>query len=53
MKKMITRPVFMLRLQPLKGVDPIRGLRLALKDLLRRYGLRCISIEQTEITTDN
>jgi hypothetical protein len=53
MKKMITHPVFVLRLQPLKGVDPIRALRLALKDLLRRCGLRCISIEQTEITTDN
>jgi hypothetical protein len=47
------RPIFTLRLQPLPGVDPIRGLRLALKDLLRRYGLRCVSIEQTENTTDN
>ena len=40
---MTDRPVFLLRLQPLPGVDAI--LRLALKVLLRRYGLRCISIE--------
>jgi hypothetical protein len=32
------RPVFVLRLQPLKGVDSIRSLRLALKALLRRHG---------------
>jgi hypothetical protein len=47
------RPIFTLRLQALKGVEPIRALRLALKHLLRRCGLRCVSIEQTEITTDN
>jgi hypothetical protein len=47
------RPIFTLRLQPLPGVDPIRALRLALKGLLRRCGLRCVSIEQTQTTTDN
>jgi hypothetical protein len=46
-------PIFTLRLQPLPGVDAVRSLRLALKALLRRYGLRCVSIEQTETTTDN
>jgi hypothetical protein len=45
MKKMITRPVFLLRLQPLKGVDAVRSLRLALKRLLRDYGLRCLSVQ--------
>jgi hypothetical protein len=42
---MTDRPVFLLRLQPLPGVNPIAALRLALKALLRRYGLGCISIE--------
>jgi hypothetical protein len=47
------RPIFTLRLQPLPGVEPIRALRLGLKDLLRRCGLRCVSIEQAQTTTDN
>jgi hypothetical protein len=34
-----------LRLQPLKGADPIRSLRHALKQQLRDYGLRCLSVQ--------
>jgi hypothetical protein len=41
------RPVFVLRLRPEHGIDPIHSLRHALKDLLRRYGMRAISVEQT------
>jgi hypothetical protein len=37
-------PVYVLRLQSLRG-DDIRRLRWVLKALLRRFGLRCISIE--------
>jgi hypothetical protein len=43
----ISRPVYVLRLQPLKGVDPLRALRHVLKRLLRAYGMRCISVEQS------
>jgi hypothetical protein len=38
------RPVYVLRLQSQRG-DDIKTLRWALKMLLRRLGLRCISIE--------
>jgi hypothetical protein len=37
-------PVYVLRLESLRG-DDIRRLRWLLKALLRRLGLRCISIE--------
>jgi hypothetical protein len=40
------RPTFIIRLRAQPGVDPIRALRQALKVLLRRFGLRVISIEQ-------
>jgi hypothetical protein len=40
------RPTFLLRLQPLKGVDPIRALRHVLKRLLRNHGMRCLSAEE-------
>jgi hypothetical protein len=41
------RPVFILRLKPEVCVaDPTRALRRALKVLLRRFGLRCISVEE-------
>jgi predicted small secreted protein len=32
-------------LQPLKGADPVRSLRHALKRLLRDYGQRCLSVQ--------
>jgi hypothetical protein len=38
-------PVFVLRLLPLSGVDGVRALRAALKVLLRRFGLKALSIE--------
>jgi hypothetical protein len=38
------RPVFVLKLRPEPRVtDPVRALRAALKALLRRYGLRCLT----------
>jgi hypothetical protein len=39
------RPIYLLRLQSLRG-DDIRRLRLLLKALLRRLGLRCLSLEE-------
>jgi hypothetical protein len=41
-----SRPEFVLRLVPSPGTDPIRALRCGLKLLLRRCGLRCVSIEE-------
>jgi hypothetical protein len=38
--------IFVLRLRPEPGVDAIRALRWTLKALLRRHGLRCLSIEE-------
>ena len=43
---MTKRPVFVITLRPLPGVDPVRALRAALKLLLRRFGLRCVSISE-------
>jgi hypothetical protein len=40
------RPVFVLRLQPLKGVDPIKALRWVLKHLLRQHGMRALSCDE-------
>jgi hypothetical protein len=40
------RPVFVLQLRPEPRVDAIRALRQALKTLLRRHGLRCLSVEK-------
>jgi hypothetical protein len=39
------RPIYRLRLQPLPRVDAVKALRSALKFLLRRFGLRCLSVE--------
>jgi hypothetical protein len=40
-----TRPIFVLKLRPEPQVtDPIKALRFALKTLLRRHGLRCLTI---------
>jgi hypothetical protein len=41
---MKSKPTFVLVLRPLPGVDGIRALRAALKFLLRRFGLRVITI---------
>jgi hypothetical protein len=40
-----SRPVFIVCLQPQKGVEPIRALRGALKTLFRRHGLRCATVK--------
>lgn len=39
------QPFFLIKLRPTRG-DGIRELRQSLKVLLRRFGMRCISIEQ-------
>jgi hypothetical protein len=44
--------MFVLKLVPLPGVDPIRALRAALKLLLRRCGLRCVSASEETETND-
>jgi hypothetical protein len=41
-----SRPTFLLRLQPLKGINPTRALRHVLKRLLRDYGMRALSVEE-------
>jgi hypothetical protein len=41
----IERPIYRLRLQPLPRVDAVKMLRMALKALLRRYQLKCLSVE--------
>lgn len=40
------RPTFKVIVRAEKGVDEIRALRHFLKDMLRGYGLRCLSITQ-------
>jgi hypothetical protein len=40
--------IFVLRLTPLPGVDAVKALRAALKVLLRRFGLRALSIRDDE-----
>jgi hypothetical protein len=40
------RPIFVVRLRAEPDVNPIRTLRAFLKATLRRFGLRCMSINQ-------
>ena len=40
------RVVFVLRVTPMRGVDPVRALRSLLKIMLRRFGLRCVSLDE-------
>jgi hypothetical protein len=42
------RPIFVLRLRPEKGINPIHGLRHALKELLRRHGMRAVSVDDEQ-----
>jgi hypothetical protein len=42
---MSARPRFVLVLEPLPGVDAVRGLRFVLKRLLRDHGMKCISCQ--------
>jgi hypothetical protein len=42
--------VFVVTLRPLQNVtDPIKALRGALKILLRRFGLRCVSVTEEKL----
>ena len=41
------RPIYLLRLESLRGTD-VRGLRWLLKTLLRRFGFRCLSLEEVQ-----
>ena len=45
------RPIYVLHLQPAQGDDGIRMLRAALKVLMRRFRLRCISVEEQQLET--
>jgi hypothetical protein len=45
---MTGRPVYILRLQPLPGVDATIAIRRLLKVLLRQLGFRCVGIEIVE-----
>jgi hypothetical protein len=47
------RPIFLIRLRALPGVDGVRALRAALKTLLRRYGLQCMSAETETTNVDD
>jgi hypothetical protein len=42
------RPTYLVRLTPLPGVDGTRALRLALKMLLRRHGLKAVELKEEE-----
>jgi hypothetical protein len=43
-----SRPTYLIRLRPERGVDPIRALRAILKSLLRRHGMRCTFLVEEE-----
>ena len=40
------RPIFLIRVRPEPGVDPIRALRALLKTMLRRFGLRALEARE-------
>jgi hypothetical protein len=44
--KPVERPTFTIHLRPEPGVDAIKALRLALKVLLRRFGLRAVDVRE-------
>ena len=46
---MSVTPVFVVRLTPAAGSDGIRELRLALKVLKRRFGLRALSVHEERL----
>jgi hypothetical protein len=46
------RPIFIIRLVPIDDRDGIRSLRWALKFVLRRFGLRAISVEEIRHDSD-
>jgi hypothetical protein len=46
------RPTITVVLKPELGISPVQALRAALKLLLRRYGLRAVSVEMTNDLPD-
>ena len=44
---------FVLTLQPLPGVDPIRSLRWVLKGLLGQHGMRCVDLRERHYGPQN
>lgn len=44
-----TRPIYVLRLRPERGVDAVRARRFVLKYLLRRFGMRAVSVEEEKV----
>ena len=42
----VGRPIFVLRLRALPGVDPTKALRFVLKSLLRRHGMQAIDVRE-------
>jgi hypothetical protein len=48
-----SRPVFLLRLRPLPGTDGTKAVRAALKVLLRRFRLQCVTIETETMETNH
>jgi hypothetical protein len=44
----VDRPIYLLRLRALPGIDPIKALRFVLKSLLRRYGMQAIEVKEEE-----
>jgi hypothetical protein len=40
------RPIYMVHLRPEPGIEPYRARRGALKVLLRRFSLRCLSVTE-------
>ncbi len=40
------RTIYIITVTPIPGFDEIRALRWALKSMLRRFGLRCLTIEK-------
>jgi hypothetical protein len=45
-------PIYILKLRPAPGSDHVKALRWALKILWRRFGLRCVSVEQEHGSRD-
>ena len=44
--KAVERPVYKLSVRGEPGIDEVKALRFLLKSMLRRFGLRCVSIRR-------
>jgi hypothetical protein len=51
------RPIYIAKFRPLPDVDPVRSLRVMLKEALRLHGLQCLSLVEENLhatqTTEN